>query len=186
MKLKKLWNIQPITFEKVNLSESENSFVLTFDLCLSLTVSSYWEEFLYHLGIVRYVKTKYMQQFLVPKRQLYYLFFFMVQGQTWCCTCVHRFSLVDPGNIVRLLAPDLAILFSSLFVLRLCNKLTHPAPQVNLHENGIPLTVVEVNAHYSFILNVQSYHPDCSSGLSGGRNIWNRVWGWKWHGRILL
>ncbi|CAG03237.1 unnamed protein product [Tetraodon nigroviridis] len=48
-----------------------------------------------------------------------------------------RFSLVDPGNIVRLLAPDLGILCSSIFVLRLCNKLTHPPPQVNQHENGI-------------------------------------------------
>lgn len=48
---------------------------------------------------------------------------------------------------MRLLAPDLGILFSSLFLLRLCNKLTHPAPQVNLHENGIPPTVVEVNTH---------------------------------------
>eukprot|EP00066_Takifugu_rubripes_P026302 XP_011615568.1 PREDICTED: piezo-type mechanosensitive ion channel component 2-like [Takifugu rubripes] len=69
-------------------------------------VSGYWEEVLYHLGIV-------------------------------------RFSLVGPGNIVRLLAPDLGILLSSLFVLRLCNKLTRPAPQVNLHENGIPRTEAE-------------------------------------------
>lgn len=85
------------------------------------------------------------------------------------CACVHRFSLVDPGNTVRLLAPDLGILFSSLFVLRLCNKLTHPAPHVNLHVNGIPPTVVEVSAHHSVTLHVQSYHPDCSSGLPGGR-----------------
>lgn len=37
---------------------------LTFHLCLLLTVSGYWEEFFYHLGIVRYVKTKDTQQFL--------------------------------------------------------------------------------------------------------------------------
>ncbi|XP_070695122.1 piezo-type mechanosensitive ion channel component 2 [Pempheris klunzingeri] len=49
-----------------------------------------------------------------------------------------RFSSVDPGNIVRLLAPDVGLLFSSLFVLRLCRKLLRPLPQINLHENGIP------------------------------------------------
>ncbi|KAM7404453.1 hypothetical protein PAMP_011798 [Pampus punctatissimus] len=64
-------------------------------------VSDPWEDFLYHVGIV-------------------------------------RFSLVDPGNIVRLLAPDLGLFFSSLFILRLCKKLLHPLPHVNLHENGIP------------------------------------------------
>ncbi|TKS77326.1 Piezo-type mechanosensitive ion channel component 2 [Collichthys lucidus] len=64
-------------------------------------VSGYWEDVLYHLGIV-------------------------------------RFSSVDAGNIVRLLAPDIFILFSSIFVLRLCRKLLRPVPQVNIHENGIP------------------------------------------------
>ncbi|XP_062282616.1 piezo-type mechanosensitive ion channel component 2 [Scomber scombrus] len=59
-----------------------------------------WEDFLYHVGIV-------------------------------------RFSLVDPGNIVRLLAPDVGLCFSALFVVRLCKKLLRPVPQVNLHENGI-------------------------------------------------
>ncbi|KAF3696681.1 Piezo-type mechanosensitive ion channel component 2 Protein FAM38B [Channa argus] len=48
-----------------------------------------------------------------------------------------RFSLVDPGNIVRLLAPDICVLFSALFILRLCKKLLHPLPQISLHENGI-------------------------------------------------
>ncbi|XP_074537420.1 piezo-type mechanosensitive ion channel component 2 [Halichoeres trimaculatus] len=66
-------------------------------------VSGFWEDFLYHLGIV-------------------------------------RFSSVDPGNIVRLLAPDVGILFSSLFILRLCKKLLRPVPQVSLHENGIQPT----------------------------------------------
>ncbi|XP_008287485.1 piezo-type mechanosensitive ion channel component 2 [Stegastes partitus] len=51
-----------------------------------------------------------------------------------------RFSSVDAGNIVRLLAPDVGVVVSSLFVLRLCKKLLRPAPQVNLHENGIPPT----------------------------------------------
>ncbi|KAK5863316.1 hypothetical protein PBY51_000354 [Eleginops maclovinus] len=49
-----------------------------------------------------------------------------------------RFSSVDAGNIVRLLAPDLGLLFSSLFILRLCRKLLRALPQVSLHENGIP------------------------------------------------
>lgn len=51
--------------------------------------------------------------------------------------CVSRFSLVDPGNVVRLLAPDVGLLFSSLFILRLCKKLLRPLPQISLHENGI-------------------------------------------------
>ncbi|XP_058500051.1 piezo-type mechanosensitive ion channel component 2 [Solea solea] len=49
-----------------------------------------------------------------------------------------RFSSVDPLNIVRLLAPDIGLLFASLFILRLCTKLLRPVPQVSLHENGIP------------------------------------------------
>ncbi|XP_029974309.1 piezo-type mechanosensitive ion channel component 2 [Salarias fasciatus] len=49
-----------------------------------------------------------------------------------------RFSSVDAGNVVRLLAPDICLLFSSMFILRLCKKLLRPAPQVSLHENGIP------------------------------------------------
>lgn len=67
--------------------------------------------------------------------------------------CVHRFSLVDPGNIVRLLAPDLCVLFSSIFVLKLCNKLTRPAPQVNLHENGIPPTEAGVKVRWPSLLH---------------------------------
>ncbi|XP_038577867.1 piezo-type mechanosensitive ion channel component 2 [Micropterus salmoides] len=51
---------------------------------------------------------------------------------------VSRFSSVHPGNVVRLLAPDVGLLFSSLFVLRLCRKLLRPAPHISLHENGIP------------------------------------------------
>lgn len=42
---------------------------LTLHLCLFLTVSGYWEDFFYHLGIVRYVKTKDMQQFLTLKKK---------------------------------------------------------------------------------------------------------------------
>lgn len=117
---------------------------------------------------------------------IYYSFW--VKIKICWCTYLHRFSLVGPGNIVRLLAPDLGILLSSLFVLRLCNKLTRPAPQVNLHENGIPATEAEVKARWrwSFMLHVQLNHPDCSSGLSGRWSLCNRVWGGKWHGRILL
>ncbi|KAI9531017.1 hypothetical protein NQZ68_000509 [Dissostichus eleginoides] len=40
-----------------------------------------------------------------------------------------RFSSVDAGNIVRLLAPDLGLLFSSLFILRLCRKILRSLPQ---------------------------------------------------------
>ncbi|AWP09441.1 putative piezo-type mechanosensitive ion channel component 2-like [Scophthalmus maximus] len=64
-------------------------------------VSGHLDDFLYHLGVV-------------------------------------RFSSVDAGNIVRLLAPDVGLFFSSLFILRLCKKLLRPLPQVSLHENGIP------------------------------------------------
>uniref|UniRef100_A0A8C2WHQ6 Piezo domain-containing protein n=1 Tax=Cyclopterus lumpus TaxID=8103 RepID=A0A8C2WHQ6_CYCLU len=56
------------------------------------------------------------------------------------------FSSVDPGNIVRLLAPDVGLLFSSLFVLRLCKKLLRPVPQVSMHENGVPPPDAEVTA----------------------------------------
>lgn len=56
-----------------------------------------------------------------------------------------RFSSVDAGNIVRLLAPDIGLLFSSIFILRLCIKLLRPVPQVNLHENGIPPADPEVD-----------------------------------------
>ncbi|KAM4570603.1 piezo-type mechanosensitive ion channel component 2 [Fundulus diaphanus] len=69
-------------------------------------VAGIWEDFLYHLGIV-------------------------------------RFSSVDPANIVRLLAPDLGLFCSILFLLRLCRKLLRPLPQVSLHENGIPPSVPE-------------------------------------------
>ncbi|XP_036961535.1 piezo-type mechanosensitive ion channel component 2 [Acanthopagrus latus] len=54
-----------------------------------------------------------------------------------------RFSSVDAGNIVRLLAPDIVLLFSSLFILRLCRKLLRRVPQVNLNENGIPAPAPE-------------------------------------------
>ncbi|CAL8261284.1 unnamed protein product [Gadus morhua 'NCC'] len=51
-----------------------------------------------------------------------------------------RFSTVDPGNIVRLLAPDLCLFVASLFVLRLLRKLLRPVPQTSLHDNGIHLS----------------------------------------------
>ncbi|XP_028308279.1 LOW QUALITY PROTEIN: piezo-type mechanosensitive ion channel component 2 [Gouania willdenowi] len=63
-------------------------------------VSGFWEDVLYHLGIV-------------------------------------RFSSVDAGNIVRLLAPDVCLLLCSMFILRLCKKLLRPVPQVSLQKNGI-------------------------------------------------
>ncbi|XP_031649162.1 piezo-type mechanosensitive ion channel component 2-like [Oncorhynchus kisutch] len=62
--------------------------------------NEYWENVLYHLGIV-------------------------------------RFSLVDAGNTLRLLAPDLGLFLSGLFILCLVKKLLCPAPQLNVHENCI-------------------------------------------------
>lgn len=58
---------------------------------------------------------------------------------------VSRFSSVDAGNVVRLLAPDIVLLSSSLFILRLCKRLLRRVPQVNLHENGIPASDPEVH-----------------------------------------
>ncbi|RVE70309.1 hypothetical protein OJAV_G00063360 [Oryzias javanicus] len=49
-----------------------------------------------------------------------------------------RFSLVDAADIVRLLAPDVILFFSTLLILRVTRKLLRTVPQVNLHENGIP------------------------------------------------
>ncbi|KAL1021410.1 hypothetical protein UPYG_G00012940 [Umbra pygmaea] len=60
--------------------------------------NEYWENILYHLGIV-------------------------------------RFSLVDAGNIVRLLAPDLGLFLAGLLILRLVRNLLRSAPQINIHEN---------------------------------------------------
>uniref|UniRef100_A0A667XD70 Uncharacterized protein n=1 Tax=Myripristis murdjan TaxID=586833 RepID=A0A667XD70_9TELE len=57
-----------------------------------------------------------------------------------------RFSIVEPGNIVRLLAPDVGLLVSSVFVVRLCTKLLRPAPQISLHDNGITPSDPEVTA----------------------------------------
>ena len=51
---------------------------------------------------------------------------------------------MDPGNIVRLLAPDVFLFVSSLFIRRLCKKLLRPVPQISLHENGIPPSDPEV------------------------------------------
>ncbi|XP_061592541.1 piezo-type mechanosensitive ion channel component 2 [Cololabis saira] len=64
------------------------------------SVSGIWEDFLYHLGIV-------------------------------------RFSSVDAGNVVRLLAPDVGLILSIMFLLNVCKKVLRAAPQVSLHENGI-------------------------------------------------
>lgn len=61
---------------------------------------------------------------------------------------------MDLGNIVRLLVPDLGILFSSLFLLRLCNKLMRPVPQINLHENGILPFEAEVKARLPLLLHI--------------------------------
>ncbi|KAJ8015813.1 hypothetical protein DPEC_G00000250 [Dallia pectoralis] len=51
--------------------------------------------------------------------------------------CPERFSLVDAGNIIRLLAPDLGLFLSGLFILRLVRKLLHTVPQINIHDNCI-------------------------------------------------
>uniref|UniRef100_A0AAV2LVL5 Piezo TM1-24 domain-containing protein n=1 Tax=Knipowitschia caucasica TaxID=637954 RepID=A0AAV2LVL5_KNICA len=49
---------------------------------------------------------------------------------------VVRFSQVGAADVVRYLAPDLGLLVSSLFVLRLLKKLLRPVP-MSLHDNGI-------------------------------------------------
>nr|XP_057939289.1 piezo-type mechanosensitive ion channel component 2 [Doryrhamphus excisus] len=49
-----------------------------------------------------------------------------------------RFTSVDPGNIIRFLAPDVGLLMTTALIVRLCRKLLRATPQVNLHENGIP------------------------------------------------
>lgn len=77
-----------------------------------------------------------------------------------------RFSSVDAGNIVRLLAPDIGLLFCSIFILRLCIKLLRPVPQVNLHENGIPpadpeVDVKTLNGSLRYLQNARSYRSDC-------------------------
>ncbi|KAM6977730.1 piezo-type mechanosensitive ion channel component 2 [Aplochiton taeniatus] len=48
-----------------------------------------------------------------------------------------RFSVVDPGNVVRLLAPDLGLFFSSLLLLRLSLKLLRSVPQISVHDNCV-------------------------------------------------
>lgn len=68
---------------------------------------------------------------------------------------------------MRLLAPDVGVLLGSLFIVRLCNKLTRLAPQVNLHENGILPTEAEVKPSFAATTshdakNAQLCQPDCS------------------------
>ena len=58
---------------------------------------------------------------------------------------VPRFSLVDAGNTLRLLAPDLGLFLSGLFILCLVRKLLCPAPQLNVHENCIKHSDPEVS-----------------------------------------
>lgn len=85
--------------------------------------------------------------------------------------CIFRFSSVDPGNIVRLLLPDVGLLVSTLFILRLCRKLLRPMPQVNLHENGIPpsdpqvttrlsTAIVTMTQHYPWGINHKAQGPE--------------------------
>ncbi|XP_064156489.1 piezo-type mechanosensitive ion channel component 2 isoform X4 [Anguilla rostrata] len=45
------------------------------------------------------------------------------------CLGVVRFSAVDAGNIARLLAPDIGLFLSSLFIYRLCRRLLRPQVQ---------------------------------------------------------
>uniref|UniRef100_A0A669F886 Uncharacterized protein n=1 Tax=Oreochromis niloticus TaxID=8128 RepID=A0A669F886_ORENI len=53
----------------------------------------------------------------------------------------------------RLLLPDVGLLVSTLFILRLCRKLLRPVPQVNLHENGIPPSEPQVTTRTSTLKN---------------------------------
>ncbi|XP_076122839.1 piezo-type mechanosensitive ion channel component 2 [Alosa pseudoharengus] len=48
-----------------------------------------------------------------------------------------RFSDVDPGNIVRLLAPDFGLLVSGLFIWRMCRRVLLQPVVLSVHENCI-------------------------------------------------
>ncbi|KAL2101975.1 hypothetical protein ACEWY4_003736 [Coilia grayii] len=54
-----------------------------------------------------------------------------------------RFSDVDVGNILRLLAPDLGVSLCGLFIWRLCRKLLRPPVVLSLHENCITASDME-------------------------------------------
>uniref|UniRef100_A0A8C7YN25 Piezo-type mechanosensitive ion channel component n=1 Tax=Oryzias sinensis TaxID=183150 RepID=A0A8C7YN25_9TELE len=62
------------------------------------------------------------------------------------CCFFHRFSLVDAADIVRLLAPDVVLFFSTLLILRVIKKHLRTVPIVSLHENGIPPSSPQVTA----------------------------------------
>ncbi|XP_064877148.1 piezo-type mechanosensitive ion channel component 2-like [Oncorhynchus nerka] len=89
--------------------------------------NEYWENVLYHLGIV-------------------------------------RFSLVDAGNTLRLLAPDLGLFLSGLFILCLVRKLLCPAPQLNVHENCIKPSDPEQDVEMSD--SESEVESDVTDGLS--------------------
>ncbi|KAF7646949.1 hypothetical protein LDENG_00179980 [Lucifuga dentata] len=87
-------------------------------------VSGHWDDFFYHVGIV-------------------------------------RFKMVDAGNIVRLLAPDICLFISSLFVLKIFNNLLRHIPRVALHDNCITPSDPEVTTEMSnscyHCLRIRSY-----------------------------
>ncbi|XP_066558966.1 piezo-type mechanosensitive ion channel component 2 [Amia ocellicauda] len=54
-----------------------------------------------------------------------------------CHVGIVRFSAVDGGNIVRLLAPDLGLFLAGLLIYRLCRKLLRPQIPIAAHDNCI-------------------------------------------------
>uniref|UniRef100_A0A3Q1F967 Uncharacterized protein n=1 Tax=Acanthochromis polyacanthus TaxID=80966 RepID=A0A3Q1F967_9TELE len=97
-----------------------------------------------------------------------------------------------------LLAPDVGVTFSSTSILRLCRKLLRPAPQVSLHENGIPPADPEVKTHTSnasfikFGLTCHAVYtcpgitlPSLTSGVYFGAFL-GLVWWWVFSRSITM
>uniref|UniRef100_A0A665UH78 Uncharacterized protein n=1 Tax=Echeneis naucrates TaxID=173247 RepID=A0A665UH78_ECHNA len=86
----------------------------------------------------------------------------------------------DAGNVVRLLAPDVGLIFSSFFILRFCKKRLRQVAQVSLHENGIPPSDPEVTREtLSIVL------PSLTSGVYFGAFL-GLVWCWVFNRSISL